>query len=107
MLVNEKKRKPAGGIRGQGKITKELRRGLDFFDETGFNRLHGDENALGAAVGGFNSDSLEVGTEFAGRDGRDVRADASAFFRLTFAVDAAAFDGAFACDCADSSHDWM
>ena len=72
--------------------------------QAGLDRLDGDPDALRAAVCGPDANTLQVRAELARRDARDVRADASALFALTFTVDAGAFDRTPTSDCADTGH---
>jgi hypothetical protein len=81
-----------------------VRKGLDLLDETGLDGLDRNENSLGAAVGGLDADLLQVRTELALGDSRDVRADAAALLRLTLTVNDGALGRTFAGDCADSGH---
>jgi len=75
-------------------------------DEAGLDGFDRDEDPLGAAVGELDADALKVWPEFAFRDAGHVRADAAALLRLTFTVDVAALNGALACDCTNSGHDF-
>jgi hypothetical protein len=78
---------------------------LYFLDQTSLDRLDGDPDAFGAAVGGPDADSLKVGAKLALRDAGHVRADAAALLRLTLAIDDRALNGTATGDCTDSGHD--
>ena len=91
---------------GGGKNSAERLASEDFLDETRLDRLDRNPDAFGAAAGELHLDALQVRAELALRDAGDVRADAAAFFALTFAVDDIALDGTFASDGADSGHGW-
>jgi len=99
-------KKPAVERHGGSRVGKTEVRLERFFDEPGFYRLDRDPGALGSTARQLDLDALQVRAEFAWSGARDVRADATALFALTFAVDDAALDGAFACDCADAGHGW-
>lgn len=77
----------------------------NLFHQACLDGLNRNPGPLDGAIGKLHLDALQVRTELAGRDGGDVRADAAAFFALTFAVDTTALDGTFACDCADAGHE--
>ena len=79
-----------------------MRSRLDFFDETGFERFHGNPKALDAAVRELHADALKIGTERAFRLFNELETDTSALFALTFVDDAASLDRALPGDGANS-----
>ena len=76
-----------------------------FGDQAGFDGLDRDEHALRAAIGELHANALQVRAELALGDAGHVRADAAALLGLTLTVDAAALNGTFTGDCANSGHD--
>ena len=81
---------------------RRLSRKLDFFDETGLERLDGNPEALDAAVRKLHADALKIRAERALSLLDELETDTSAFLALTFVNDAATLDRALTCDCANS-----
>ncbi len=81
---------------------KTVRRRLDFFDETGLERLDGNPETLDATVRELHADALKVRTERALRLLDELKTDTSALLALTFVNDAAPFNRTLACNCANS-----
>jgi len=81
------------------------KRGLTLRDVSGFDGLYRNPKALNLAAGKAHADPLDIRFEPPLDDFRHVSADTPAFLRLTFAMNAAAAIGAFARDCAYSSHE--
>src|SRR5947209_7760975 len=60
----------------------EFQQSLDLFNQARLDRLDGNPDALGAAVGGPDANALKIGPELALRDAGHVRADAAALLGL-------------------------
>ena len=90
--------------RGRPRAEKSIESNLGLLDQAGFDRLDGDQHALGSAIGQLHADALKVRAELTLRDASHVRADAAALLGLTLAVDDRAFDRTTTGDCTDSSH---
>ena len=73
-------------------------------DQAGLHGLNRNPHALGGAVGQLDADVLQIRPKLAARDGRHVRADATALLALALAVDDVAFDGLPAGDKTNSCH---
>ena len=82
-----------------------MKRTLNFFHQASLNRFDGHPYAPRPPIGGLDANTLQVGSEFALRDARHVRADAAALLGLTLPVDDRALDGTSTGDCTDSGHD--
>jgi len=78
--------------------------GLSLCDFAGLNCLCRDPHPLDFTAGKFDANALHVWTEAALGVLNQGSSDTTTFLGETFTDDAAAFDGAFACDCADSCH---
>lgn len=102
--MNEKKlrRRESAEFFVPVKGSKTVRRRLDFFDETGLERLDGNPEALDATVRELHADTLKIRTERALRLLDELETDPSALLALTFVNDAASFYRTLACDCANS-----
>lgn len=78
---------------------------LYLFDQAALEGLHGNPDALGAAIGGFDADALKVRPEFALRDTGHVRADSAALLGLPLTIDDRSLDRTATGDCTNSGHD--
>ena len=77
---------------------------LGFDDLAGFDRLDRDPHALDFSAGELDPNALNVGTEATLGVFNQAGTDTTALLGETFTDDASAFDGALACDCANSCH---
>ena len=75
---------------------------LRFFDESGFEGLNGNPEALDATVRKLYADALKIRLKRAFRLLDELETDPAALLALTFVNDAASLRRTFSCDCANS-----